>query len=257
MEMLYDGQDFLCLKKPMSRWVTEEPGSAIDEDKEEPTPRTRSDNEPLSILFIDSRVEKEPSSTSSDFGGLLEKFFTDEKSFGNVRVKADSLRGLLKKQEIIALLSSGKYDIIHMISSAAVSSGDPTASSWICYDGEVRGHELRKLFKNRYPQLVVSYVHSPPWERKWDGRQQDRIIYTLASSTKLAGPDCFIGVAADALTDSMLALTEVFYVELLKNKKPVGEALREARMRFIREKGIEDQNWVKPILYGNPSRQVT
>jgi hypothetical protein len=257
LEMLYDGQDFLCLKRAVSRWITEEPGSIEYEEKEKPHPRVRKESEPVTILLIDSRVEGEVSSVAAGFEEQLEQFLTDEKTFPNKSIKVESLRGKLNKENVAAKLSSGKYDIVHFISLAEVSSGDPTASSWIMNDGEIRGHDLLKLLASGYPQLVISYVSPPLWGRKWDGKQQDRVLYTLAYSTKLAGPNCFVGAIADDLNDSMLALTKSLYVEILNNKKPVGMALRDTRLQLIKANGKEDENWMKLILYGNPVSTVS
>ncbi|WXG43979.1 MAG: CHAT domain-containing protein [Promethearchaeati archaeon SRVP18_Atabeyarchaeia-1] len=255
-EILHDGDKFLCLKKPISRWIIEEHGSIADEERDKVVPRVRGDSEPVTILLIDSKVEGKLSSPSS-YEDQLEQFLTDSKSFGDVTVKVETLKGEVNRQAFEEHLSSGKYDIVHFVGSAESSSGDPTASSWLFIDGEVRGNELRKLFKNGYPQLIVSYVCWPPWERGWDGKQQDRILHTLAYGVKLAGPECFVGAVTEGMTESTLTLTKAFYEELIKNKRPVGEALKEARLQLIESKGMEDDNWMKPILYGNPAKRVS
>jgi signal recognition particle receptor subunit beta len=257
VEMLYDGQDFLCLKRAISRWIIEEHGSIEFEEREKHLPRVRNASEAIAILLVDSRVEGEATSAPVSFEEQLEQFLTNEKAFANQSIKVESLQGKLNKEEVAARLSSGRYDIVHLIAPAEVSSGDPTASSWLLNDGEMRGYDLGKFLTNGYPQLIISYVSPPPWERKWDGKQQDRILYTLAYSTKLAGPNCFIGAIADGFTDSMLTLTKSLYMEILNNKKPVGMALKEARLQLIKANGREDENWMKLILYGNPANIIS
>jgi hypothetical protein len=252
-EILHDGEDFLCLNRSMSRWILEEYGSVIDEGKDKRVPRVRGDGEPITILLVESKVEGKLSSTMS-YEEQLEDFLTDSKSFGDVAVKVESLRGEIDKQTVMQHLSSGKYDIVHLIGSAEVSSGDPTASSWLFIDGEIRGNELARLFRNGYPQIVLTYVCAPPWGRAWDGKQQDRILHTLAYGVKIAGPECFVGAVTDGMTESTLALTKSLYEELIKNNRPVGEALKEARLQLIKAKGLEDDSWMKPILYGNPAK---
>jgi signal recognition particle receptor subunit beta/CHAT domain-containing protein len=255
LELLHDGVDFLCLRRSISRWTTEETGSMIVDEKAKPIPRVRGNDEPFTILIIDSRVEKELTSPGN-YGEQIEKFLSEDKSFGNMTVKVDKLSGFLNRDEVSGYLSSGKYDAVHIIGSALLSSGDPTASSWLFQNGEIRGSELKALFANGLPQLILSYVWSPPWERKWDGKQQDRIIYTFAASTKLAGSDCFMGAVTDGFTESMMTFTKFLYEEILKNRKPVGEALKEARLRLIKAIGIEDDSWMRPVLYGNPAKII-
>ena len=255
LEVLHDGKDFLCLRKSISRWVIEEYGSVIDAENDKRVPRVRGESEPITILLVESKVEGKLSSTTS-YEEQLEKFLTDSKSFGGTAVKVEALRGEIDKQTVMQHLSSGKYDIVHLISPAEVSSGDPTASSWMFIDGEIRGHELGKLFRNGYPQLVLTFVCAPPWGRAWDGKQQDRILHTLAYGVRLAGPECFIGAITDGMTESTLALTKSLYEEVIKNNRPIGEALKEARLQLIKTNGIEDDSWMKPILYGNPARTI-
>jgi signal recognition particle receptor subunit beta len=256
LEMLYDGQDFLCLKRAVSRWIVEEQRSIEYEEKEKPRPRLRNAGEAITILLVDSRVE-EVTSEVPGFEEQLEQFLTKDEAFAGKSIKVEGFRGKLNKVDLASKLSSGRYDIVHLISRAEVSSGDPTASSWLLNDGEIRGHDLRKLLASGYPQLVISYVSPPPWERKWDGKQQDRILYTLAYSTKLAGPSCFVGAITNELTDSMLTLTKSLYLEILNNKKPVGIALKEARLQLIKTKGKEDETWMKLIMYGNPVNTIS
>jgi signal recognition particle receptor subunit beta/CHAT domain-containing protein len=254
-EMLHDGKDFFCLSKAVSRWIIEEHGSVTLEEEGKHAPRARGKNEPLSILLVDSNIEGKLTSAQGH-EEQLEKFLTDGKSLGDVPVKIDVLKGEINKGTFVEYLSSGKYDIVHIISSAELSSGDPTASAWLFIDGEVRGNELGGLFKKGYPQLVISYVSAPPWGRGWDVKQQDRILHTLAYGVKLAGPECFLGAIADGMTESTLTLTQSFYEELIKNKRPIGEALKEARLQLIKAKGREDENWMKPVLYGDPAKKL-
>jgi hypothetical protein len=250
--MLYNGQDFLCLERAVSRWITEERGSIEFEEKEKPHPRIRSPGEPIAVLIIHSKVEGEATSGISNLGEQLKQFLVDDKAFANQSIKVESLEGKLSREQVVSELSSGKYDVVHLMAPAEVSSGDPTASSWIMDDGEIKGHDLPKLFAKGYPQLIISYVSPPPWQRKWDGKQQDRILYTLAYGCKLAGINCFLGAIVEELTDSMLTLTKSLYLEILIGKKSVGMALKEARLQLIKAKGGEDESWMKPILYGRP-----
>jgi hypothetical protein len=227
----------------------------IVDEKGKPPPRIRGNDEPFTVLIVESRVEKEETPAGS-YGEQIEKILAEEKSFGDLTVKVDRLSGFLKKEEVVAHLASGKYDAVHLVGSALLSSGDPTASSWLFQDGEIRGGEFRGIFAKGYPQLVLSHVWSPPWERKWDGKQQDRILYTLASSIKLAGPESFIGVVTDGFREPMMALTRFLYEEILRNKKPVGESLRDARLRSIETSGVADDSWMRPVLYGNPAKMI-
>lgn len=82
-------------------------------------------------------------------------------------------------------------------------------------------------------------------------------MHTLAYGVRLAGPECFIGAVTDGMTESTLALTKSLYEEVIKNNRPVGEALKEARLQLIKARGIEDDSWMKPILYGNPAKAIT
>jgi signal recognition particle receptor subunit beta len=256
LEILQERGEYLCLKRSFSRWITEEQGSISIKEKPKAVPRLRRKNEPLSVLVIDSRIKKIPPVSPGDFAGQLIKFLTAKDAFGKLEVKVDSLRGELKKEEVAPRLSTGKYDIIHIISPAQLSSGDPMGCSWILSKGEISGYELEKLFAKGYPALILSHVSYPPTEREWDAGQENRILYSFALSAKTAGVECFIGQVAQELTETTFTIATSLYREMLVGKKTVGEAVRATRLHLIETNGREDDNWMKTILYGNPAKTI-
>jgi signal recognition particle receptor subunit beta len=257
LEILHDGQDYLCLRKPFSRWITGEQGLIEPEERHKPVPRVRGEGEPISILVVDSRLKKIPPVSPEDFGGRLIAFLRGKGSFGKLGVAVDAARGELRCEDVKALLSSSKYHVIQIISPAEISSGDPAGSSWVFSNGEIKGYELPELLAEGYPQMIISYVHSPSQEREWDSTQESRIIYSLASSALSAGTECFVGEVARQLDRSLFAMTTDLYREMLRNGKSVGESLRAARLNFIKANGVEDPDWMRPILYGNPAKHVS
>jgi hypothetical protein len=60
----------------------------------------------------------------------------------------------------------------------------------------------------------------------------------------------------DGFRESIMTLTKFLYEEILKNKKPVGESLRDARLRSIETGGVADDSWMRPVLYGNPAKMI-
>lgn len=257
LEILHDGQDYLCLKRSFSRWITSEQGQIPSLVKPKFIPRSRIEGQPLNLLIVDSRLRKIPPVSRDDFGGRLIRFLVAKGSLGKTEVAVESARGELRREDVRAILSSGKYDIIHMIGPAEIGSGDPAGSSWIFSNGEIRGYELVELFARGYPQLMISHVCSPPLEREWDAGQQSRIIHSLASSTLAAGTECFVGEVAQKLDESLFLMTTDLYKEMLKNDKPIGKALMATRRNSIKANGMEDDRWMKPILYGNPAKRIS
>jgi hypothetical protein len=257
LEILHDGQDYLCLERSFSRWITPEQGQISSSEKPKFVPKAHREGEPLRILIVDSRLKKIPPVSREDFGGQLIRFLVAKGSLGKTEVAVETARGELRKEEVKAILSSAKYDIIHMIGPAEISSGDPAGSSWVFSNGEIRGYELAELFAQGYPQLIVSHVSSPPLEREWDAGQESRIIHALALSALAAGTECFVGEVAQKLTDSELLMTTDLYRKMLKDKKPIGEALRATRLNFIKANSMEDDGWMKPVLYGNPAKHIS
>jgi hypothetical protein len=257
LEIILDRGEYLCLKRSFSRWITEEQGSISIKERPRAAARLRRKDEPLNVLIIDSRIRKIPPVSPDDFAGQLIRYLTAKGAFGKLEVKVDSLRGELKKEEVVRALSSGKYDIIHIISPAQLSLGDPMGCSWLLSKGEISGYELEKLFVKGYPALLISHVSCPPSEREWDGGQESRILYSLALSAKTAGVESFIGQVAQELTSTIFDLSATLYKEMLVGKKTVGEAMRTVRLNLIKTNGVEDENWMRPLLYGNPAKMIT
>jgi signal recognition particle receptor subunit beta len=256
LEVIRYQHEYLCLERSLSRWITEEQGSISIKEKTKTAARLRKKGEPLTVLLIDSRLKYIPPVSPSDFAGQLAKFLSGKEAFGKLEVKVDSLRGELKKDEVARALSSGKYDIIHIISPAELSAGDPMGCSWLLSKGEISGYELEKLFAKGYPSLLIAHVSSPPSGREWDASQENRILYSLALSAKTAGVESFIGQVAQELTNTTFDMTIALYKGMLAETKTVGEAVKAMRQSAIKTNGIEDENWMKPILFGNPSKII-
>jgi GTPase SAR1 family protein len=257
LEIFHDVQGYLCLERSFSRWITMEQGQISSLEKHKLVPRVHREGEPLAMLIVDSRLKKIPPVSRDDFGGRLIGFLETKEYLGKAKVTVESARGELKKEEIKSLLASGKYDIIHIIGPAEIGSGDPEGSSWVFSNGEIRGYELAELFAQGYPQLVVSHVSSPPLEREWDAGQESRIIHSLALSTIAAGTECFVGQVAQKPSENDYLITTNLYGEILRNKRPIGEALRLVRRSYTEINGIDDEGWMKPILYGNPAKHFS
>jgi hypothetical protein len=128
--------------------------------------------------------------------------------------------------------------------------------SWLFSKGEISGYELEKLFAKGYPALFLSHVSSPPSEREWDAGQEARILYSMALSARTAGVESFMGQVVQETTPATFDMLATLYKEMLAGKKTIGEAVRAVRMSVIKANGIEDENWMKPILFGNPSKTI-
>jgi hypothetical protein len=256
LELIKGQHDYLCLERSFSRWITEEQGSISIKEKPKTKARLRQKDEPLNVLIIDSRLKKIPPISPSDFSGQLMGLLSAKGAFGKLVVKVDTLRGELRKEDVALALSSGKYDLIHIVSPAKLSAGDPMGCSWLFSKGEISGYELEKLFAKGYPALLLSHVSSPPSEREWDAGQETRILYSMALSARTAGVESFIGQVAQETTPATFDMLATLYKEMLSEKKTIGEAVRAVRMSIIKANGIEDENWMKPILFGNPSKTI-
>ena len=62
---------------------------------------------------------------------------------------------------------------------------------------------------------------------------------------------CFIGAQWLVFDDLAAKFALAFYEQLLHHRKPVGEALGQARAR-LRVADPEDASWASYVLYGNP-----
>jgi CHAT domain-containing protein len=149
-------------------------------------------------------------------------------------------------EEVLAMLGSGTYDIVHYAGHAYFDRRDPSESAWIFKDGgRVRARDLVNLsslpallFSNACEAGVVEPIY-----------HTDK--YGVAEALLRAGLINYIGTFWQINDSPGAFLAGKFYEKLLQ-ERTIGESLVEARKSMIRKYGYKELNWGSYMLYGNP-----
>ena len=159
--------------------------------------------------------------------------------------------------ELLALLLSGDFDIVHYSGHGNYDANDPKLSGWIF--GRDRVLTARDIFRARkVPRLVFANAcfsgvlresePSPP-------QQTARSLASIAEAFLERGVPNYIGTGWPVDDQQAVKMAHVFYAGLLKGDESgqsleIGQALQQARQQVFDEQ--IGATWGAYQLYGNP-----
>jgi CHAT domain-containing protein len=250
-ELLHDGEEFLCLKHYMARYVNTTPTfpakAAFAQDMLE-FPKIR-------VLVISvpqpgheqhlypnlSGAEAETKELMTLLTGLpgIEMVL-----LANNNADVGSVRDALRKD----------FQIIHFCGHAYFDSADPSSSGIVLFDNDLPAKNLYALVR---PSVILSFINAcqtaaatgsrAAARNEWDAQFNtfglarafiEAGSYVLGSRWKLGD------IAAEEFS-------RTFYTALLKERKPVGQAVLEARVA-CKKKVPTDLAWASYVYYGDP-----
>jgi hypothetical protein len=174
--------------------------------------------------------------------------------------------------EVVQLLLSGRFDIIHYCGHAQFYLHTPERAGWVFKGGLLTARELEGL--ERPPSLVVanacvtaqlSQSTTPvASDRPADlGRKHGtRLVASLAEEFFRRGVSDYIGTAWEVPSGPAAMFATSFYNGLLNEteKHSIGEALRLARKKLYEQQddfGESASVWAAYQHYGDPTRVLT
>lgn len=238
-ELMYDGEDFLCLQNPVGRLFM---------GREFPRQNPYERGEKLRFLLIANPTgdleaaerEVEHISTGLEGAGVEIDVWIREEVNG------------WRLQEV---LRAGRYDVIHYAGHAYFDSEEPDKSALLLADEyKLIAQKIQRLLRGR-PLIFLNACES--------GRaaiERGEISYTgaytegLASSFIMGGALGFIGALWPIYDIDAAEFATIFYQRLLAGEM-IGEALRQARLK-LREMVPDDITWASFILYGDPKLRI-
>lgn len=231
-ELMYDGQDFLCLRVPVGRMT-----KMVREPRRNPYER----KEKLRVLLIGDPTDDLPAAREEveQIADLLGDAIAPTILIGSG--EATSLRFL--KQ-----LATEEYDVIHYAGHAYFDQHQPRNSGLVLARGKkVLAQEIERVLKGR-PLVFLNACEAGIVESEL------RFIgsYTegMAISFLLGGALGCIGPLWKVPDQSAAELAVTFYKHLVEGQ-PIGEALRKARLRRKLADPADDL-WAAWVLYGDP-----
>jgi len=254
-ELMHDGEEFLCLKHNLGRFVNARQGVGGGPARAT-APGSGSD---LSVLIIS--VAK----PNARGGGL------PYRELPQVQAETMAVVAALQAQGIAATLLAGQaatydavvdalkrhYDIIHFAGHGSFNQLDPGSSSIALWDKDMRANAIRGFFGRSAPTFcfinacesarVTGGPGAPAaplgWKERYDIFGIGRAL--LETGSYLLGSRWPIGDTPAA------AFAAEFYTQLL-TEKPLGEVVRLARGACQKASSGDDMAWASYVFYGDP-----
>lgn len=236
-ELLYDGEAFLCLKFNLGRLVKTQQQLSL--------PRYRSLGGTPRMLILANPTEDLKSAYEE--GVYIKNNFDRRRNQVSIDFKSTSIDTLYVKKNI------RDYDIVHFAGHCEYQPDDPREAGWVLKDGRFSAPDIVSLGESApLPSLIFSnacYSASACEGLKaQDYREKN---YSLACAFLFSGVRHYIGTIWKIEDPHSLAFAREFYNQLLKGLS-IGECLRLARLKLIKDYGNSILSWASYLLYGNP-----
>lgn len=236
-ELIFDGADFLCLKFSIGRLVR---------SKGELTgPRYRNLSDEVKMLILANPTGDLKSAYSE--GLNIKNQFAHKSQKVHLDFKSTSIDKAYVKKNIC------DYDIVHFAGHCEFDKKNAQAGGWMFSDGAFRVEEILKMGQSSdLPALVFSNAcHSAELSPGLINAQYQEANFSMASAFLFAGVRHYIGSIRKIEDTASLEFARSFYTRLLSGAS-VGESLRIAKLKLIKEYGLISLHWVNYLLYGDP-----
>jgi tetratricopeptide (TPR) repeat protein/CHAT domain-containing protein len=230
-ELIFTGTDFLCLKFNVGRIVrTKEQGVS---------PHYRSFSANLKMLVL--------ANPTNDLKSSYQEGLAIRNQFDRItpRVKVD-----FKSTDIDTVYVKKNlrdYDIVHFAGHCEFDPEDTKMSGWVLSDGKLSAQDIANLSGSlSLPTLVFSNACTSAGLNYQEG------AYSLAAAFLFSGVRHYIGSIRKINDPVSLTFAKEFYMNLVSGRQ-VGESLRLARLKVIKEHGLGAIDWASYLLYGDPN----
>ncbi|MDO9572821.1 MAG: CHAT domain-containing protein [Candidatus Omnitrophota bacterium] len=236
-ELIFDGTQFLSLKFSIGRLVR----SKGDLN----TLRYRNLSENLRMLILANPTGDLHSAYSE--GLNIKNQFAHKKAKMQVDFKSTSIDKTYVKKNIC------DYDIVHFAGHCEFNKKNIQHSGWMFSDGVLKVEEILKMGQScDLPALIFSNAcHSAELSPDLINHGYQEASFNMASAFLFAGVRHYIGSIRKIEDTASLEFARKFYIQLLSGAS-VGEALRIAKLKLIKDHGLSSLHWVNYLLYGDP-----
>ncbi len=237
-ELVYDGDDFLCLKFAVGRLVRSHSA----------TPPREQYRAPASVQRMLVLANPTDDLASAYYEGVAIRNRLDAL---HDKVRVDFKSTSVDRNYVRKNLHD--YDIVHFAGHCEFDPALPQNSGWVLDDGRLTAADIVSLGAGSFmPSLVFSNACQSAAEdpRKLE-IDEAHSTYSIASAFLLAGVRHYIG-ALRRVEDSLGAVFAQEFYRFLVSGMSVGESLRLTRLEIISRHGIERMLWAGYILYGAP-----
>ncbi|MDD5692302.1 MAG: CHAT domain-containing protein [Candidatus Omnitrophica bacterium] len=236
-ELIFDGSDFLSLKFSMGRLVRSRGDST--------SVRYRNVSDRLKMLIL-ANPTGDLSSAYSE-GLNIKNQFAHKREKVHVDFKSTTIDKAYVKKNIC------DYDILHFAGHCEFDKNDSRRSGWLFSDGVFSVEEILKMgLSSDLPALIFSNAcHSAELSPGPVNSGYQEVNFNMAGAFLLAGVRHYIGSIRKIEDTASQEFGRKFYTQLLSGIS-VGESLRLAKLKLIKDHGLAGLHWASHLLYGDP-----
>jgi len=247
-ELMHDGENFLCLKHSVGRFVN---GSTGIPGFQAPVSHIGSSLDKLAILLI-SVPNPQPRGTAvfENLPGAE----AETKAICDVLAGRDDvmLETLLGKNatynNVFQALSNGSYHIVHYNGHAHFNEKKPHLSGLVLYDRDMTTGAIKNYFAQSPPILCFINACETAKAAVWKDRYD---IFRLARAFLETGA-YLLGSRWKINDEAAAEFAKEFYRSLLLEGKPLGNSILDARKICKGKESSNEFAWASYILYGDP-----
>ncbi|MFA5157088.1 MAG: tetratricopeptide repeat protein [Candidatus Omnitrophota bacterium] len=240
-ELLYDGNDFLCLKFNLGRLVKTQQQEKVVQY------RSSVSNVLKMLVLADPTADLKSAYLE---GVHIRNQFDRLRQQVRIDFKSTDIDTVYVKKNL------RDYDIVHFAGHCEYGSGGHAAGGWLLSDGRFTAQDILALGENQnlsLPGLIFSNACSSA--KSSNGLMNDDYqekTYSLAAAFLFSGVRHYIGTIWQIEDPVSLMFAKEFYDRLIKGAS-IGECIRLSRQRLVKEYGPAAVCWAGYILYGDPA----
>lgn len=247
-ELMHDGENFICLKHFIGRFVNAK--TAIPPSLR-PMNRLGSPLGKLLVLLISV-----PNPQPRDHETYIRLPHADAETQAIVKslsgIEGVELHSLIGKKatynEVWKALKTGSYHIVHFNGHALFNDRNPHLSSLILHDRSITTGPVISFFGSKPP--ILCFINGCETGRvsAWKSRYN---IFGLARAFLETG-SYLLGSRWKLNDQAAAEFATRFYVSLIEEGKSLGNAILDARLACKESSPPDDFGWASYVFYGDP-----
>lgn len=248
-ELMHDGEDFLCLKHSVGRFVN---NCAVPiPSRDRPASRIGSALDPLRVLIVsvphaqprDGVTYPALPGAEAEADALVDLLTND--GHAEVSVLAGHHANF---QNVFRTLRDERFHILHFTGHAQFNDAQPRMSGLVLIDKTMTTGAIANFVGRRAPFLCVVNACETGKVGAWKDRYS---IFGLARAFLDTGA-YLVGSRWKVSDAAAPVFARQFYEELLIKGRPLGTSLRDARRKCRNDVPADKFAWASYVLYGDP-----
>jgi CHAT domain-containing protein len=251
-ELMHDGDDFICLKHFVGRFVNASSGAVLSQMA--PIVRPGSTVDKLRMLLISvpaPLARKDAQGQWVEFEELPEAEAETMAIYDALKDTDVELKTLIGKDatwnEATRILRE-PFNIIHFNGHAYFNENKPRASSLVLHNVDLTAGVIAGMLSKNVPTLCFVNACQTSKAGTWKKEQN---VYSLASAFLETGA-YFLGSSWPLSDMAAKIFAKTFYEQLIVHGCPFGAAIQSARKECKSQTSPENFGWAAYTFYGDP-----